>query len=368
MFIEGVYNNAEVIGVTPDLTTTEQIKTFVNTEQFSNCNIKIMPDCHAGKGCCIGYTQTLNDYIIPNLIGVDIGCGMSMGILPIKDIDLEQLDTIIKKTIPSGFNVRDKEVEYVSEFKKDIQVLCNRIKSDKETFYMCSLGTLGGGNHFIEAGKSKDGNVCLTIHSGSRNLGNNVAKFYQEKAALLNGGVKDLEYFTKDNKEYFEYIDSMKICTRYAELNRVVILLEIIKKLDIKQEDVKYINCIHNYIGDDNIIRKGAISAYAGEDVIIPFNMRDGLILGKGLGNKEWNYSAPHGAGRILSRGQAKRSIKLEDFKQTMSGIYTTCVCEDTLDESPMVYKDTQIILNAIKPTVDVVDFIKPIYNFKSSK
>lgn len=366
MNIVGQYNTATIMGVIPDETTKQQIETFVNTKQFGNCSIKIMPDCHAGKGCCIGYTQTLNDYIIPNIIGVDIGCGMTMGILPVKELDLTILDNIIKQHIPNGFSVRDNAVDYIKEYTPIINTVCTRIKSDKLEHYLKSIGTLGGGNHFIEAGKNKEGFICITIHSGSRNFGNNVAMYYQDMAKRSNGGVKDLEYFKKGDDLFYEYIDSMKVCTEYAELNRLVILSEILDKLNIPQQEVSLLGCIHNYISDDNIIRKGAIDARVGKDIIIPFNMRDGLIIGKGKGNKDWNYSAPHGAGRILSRGQAKKKITIEEFTETMKGIYTTCITKDTLDEAPMVYKDTQIILDAIKDTVEVLDFIKPIYNFKA--
>lgn len=382
----------------------EQIDLLLEQEPFKNCKIRIMPDVHAGAGCVIGFTGDLGDKVIPNIVGVDIGCGMLCVDLGQVDLDLEKLDKVIRDNIPSGMNVHNQEVEY---FDLE-QLYCYKELRNKDNWLEKSLGTLGGGNHFIEIDIDDEGNKYLVIHTGSRNLGKQVAEIYQNKAIeycsykeemqeekekvikeykeqgkqkeiqnALNEINKKYEGKTKlpkelcylEGKERDNYLHDMKICQEFAYKNREWIYGEIISKLGIILYVKDWFQCIHNYINfEDNIIRKGSISARKGERVIIPINMRDGCIIGIGKGNEDWNYSAPHGAGRTMSRNIAKQTLKLEDYKKSMEGIYTTSVNEDTIDESPMVYKPMEEILEYIKDTVEVVKIIKPIYNFKANE
>ena len=339
-----------------------QIYELVKLPPFEDCKIRIMPDVHAGAGCVIGFTGDLGDKVIPNIVGVDIGCGMLTCKLGKVDIDLTELDEVIRKVVPSGFDVHDKEFGYdIFKRLKCFGELKNISHLNR------SLGTLGGGNHFIELDVDKDDNKYLIIHSGSRNLGKQVAEIYQNKAIQACDGMhipKDLCYLT--GNERLNYLFDSRICREFAYDNRKAILNNICKELDLIHND--YFTTIHNYIGvSDNIIRKGAISAYDGEKLLIPMNMRDGCILGIGKGNGDWNFSAPHGAGRILSRGEAKRQVELTDFEESMKGVYTTCVNKSTIDESPFAYKPPQEILERIGDTVEIIDILKPIYNFKAS-
>jgi RNA-splicing ligase RtcB len=372
---KGKYNVAKVYIDVIDPETVSQIYSFLNHPAFANTSIRIMPDTHAGKGSVIGFTMTLNNYVIPNIVGVDIGCGMLM--YPIPETNLEKFDEFIKNNIPAGFATHANEKELKEYLKnsgyeygigKVIQV-ANRVEQTPGLAER-SLGTLGGGNHFIEI-DHHEGQNWLVIHTGSRNFGLKVCDYYQKKAkALMNemfigDAYKNLEFLPLNNGGT-EYLNSMRVAQWYAERNRDMILRTILTKFFNIKSIAPAIECVHNYIGKDNIIRKGAISAQEGERVIIPLNMRDGVIIGTGKGNKDWNYSAPHGAGRILSRKKAKEVIVLEDFQKSMDGIYTSCVNQDTLDESPMVYKDKELIISAIQDTVDIEFVMKPIYNFKA--
>lgn len=404
-----------------------QIDELLQQKPFMDCKVRIMPDVHAGKGCVIGFTADLGDKIIPNIVGVDIGCGMLCVSLGKEEIDLERLDKVINENIPSGRNVRESKVY---DFPKLKNLHCYR-ELKETTRFEKALGTLGGGNHFIELNVDDENNKYLVIHTGSRNLGKQVAEYYQnlaidlcsgkeemfkEKEKIINDykrfgrkqeiqdALKELEKKYKKNKptipeelcyltgEYREkYLHDMEICQEYASRNREIIARKIIEKyFDIKdtyqirfywegknlwytQDMVEYpftvFETIHNYISfSDNIVRKGAISAYNGEKVIIPINMRDGSIIAVGKGNEDWNYSAPHGAGRIMSRNKAKEIFSLDDFKESMKDIYSTSICESTLDESPFAYKPIQEILDNVKETVDIVKIIKPIYNFKAKE
>lgn len=379
----------------------EQINELLQQEPFKDCKVRIMPDVHAGKGCVIGFTADLGDKVIPNLVGVDIGCGMLCVKLGKEKIDLERFDNVVKQSIPSGRNIREHKID---ELDYILNLYCYRELKEQRKFNR-ALGTLGGGNHFIELDKDDDGNVYLVIHTGSRNLGKQVAEYYQNLAIELCSGkeemwkrkaeiittykeqgkkqeiqraLKELEKEYKDNQpelpkelcyltgEYRDmYLHDMEICQRYASLNRKNIALEILRKYMILAEE--QFETIHNYINfEDNIIRKGSIRANKGEKVIIPINMRDGSIIAIGKGNEDWNNSAPHGAGRIMSRLKAKELINLDDFKKSMEGVYSTSVTENTLDEAPFVYKPMQEIIDNIKDTVDIVKIIKPIYNFKA--
>ena len=379
----------------------EQINELLQQEPFKDCKVRIMPDVHAGKGCVIGFTANLGDKVIPNLVGVDIGCGMLCVKLGKEKIDLERFDNVVKQSIPSGRNIREHKIDELDDI---LNLYCYRELKEQRKFNR-ALGTLGGGNHFIELDKDDEGNVYLVIHTGSRNLGKQVAEYYQNLAIELCSGkeemwkrkaeiittykeqgkkqeiqraLKELEKEYKDNQpelpkelcyltgEYRDmYLHDMEICQRYASLNRKNIALEILRKYVILAEE--QFETIHNYINfEDNIIRKGSIRANKGEKVIIPINMRDGSIIAIGKGNEDWNNSAPHGAGRIMSRLKAKELINLDDFKKSMEGVYSTSVTENTLDEAPFVYKPMQEIIDNIKDTVDIVKIIKPIYNFKA--
>lgn len=380
----------------------EQIDLLLEQEAFKDCKIRIMPDVHAGAGCVIGFTGNLGDKVIPNIVGVDIGCGMLCVDLGNIELDLEKLDNAIRENIPSGMNVHNnKVVNY--DFT---QLYCYKELKNKDGWLEKSLGSLGGGNHFIEIDKDDDNNKYLVIHTGSRNLGKQVAEIYQNKAIEYCSYKKEMneeknnlikEYKEKgkqkeiqqalieiskkyegktklpkdlcylEGKDREDYLHDMKLCQEFAVLNRSYIAYKICYELDILCED--YFQCIHNYINfEDNIVRKGAISARKGERVIIPMNMRDGCIIGIGKGNEDWNYSAPHGAGRTMSRNIARQTLKMEDYKNSMSGIYTTSVNEETIDEAPMVYKPMEEIIEHIKDTVEVQKIIKPIYNFKASE
>lgn len=380
----------------------DQINTLITQPAFSDCKIRIMPDVHAGAGCVIGFTADLGDKVIPNIVGVDIGCGMYTVALGKIDIDFEVLDKVIRTYIPSGRNVHDgRKARF-----KDIQNLyCYRELKDTKRFER-SIGTLGGGNHFIEIDEDEVGNKYLIIHTGSRNLGKQVAEYYQHLAIELMQGKdelyakqkqliedykaqgrrseiqsaikelhkkfnpnplnipKDLCYLTGEYRE--QYLHDMKICQRFAVQNRKHIAGIILDRMGWCA--IGGFETIHNYIDDNNMIRKGAISAEYGELLLIPINMRDGCIIGRGKGNPDWNCSAPHGAGRLMSRTKAKETVSLDDFRKSMDGIFTTSVNESTIDESPMAYKSMDEIINNIEDTVDIVDIIKPIYNFKASE
>lgn len=386
-----------------------QINELLNQDAFKDSKIRIMPDVHAGKGCVIGFTGDLGDKVIPNIVGVDIGCGMLCVELGNIDLDLEKLDKIIHEFVPSGFNVHNERKYKFIELE---QLKCYReLKNTKRLER--SIGTLGGGNHFIEIDIDEDNNKYLVIHTGSRNLGKQVAEYYQELANQLcnynigeyeekkqeiiktykeqgrkdeiqsalvelkkeyqinkNKIPKDLAYLEGQYRE--DYLHDMKICQEFAILNRMSIAKTILcylwNRMEVDSRNWNSFETIHNYISfEDNIVRKGAISAKKGEKVLIPMNMRDGCIIGIGKGNDEWNQSAPHGAGRIMSRIKAKETFNIDEFKESMKDVYTTSVNEETIDEAPFVYKPMQEIIDCIGDTVDIVKIIKPIYNFKAS-
>jgi tRNA-splicing ligase RtcB (3'-phosphate/5'-hydroxy nucleic acid ligase) len=390
IIIKGKYNIAKVMLPDEsflDSTTREQIQSLVNHPALQGEPIVIMPDCHAGKGSVIGFTFKLNDYIIPNIVGVDIGCGMLSYRLgkSLFSRSRSSIDELIHKHIPSGFAVNNysnprrvidslgrRYLNY-RNFSTKIEDVNFLLKGDLNRFFQ-GIGSLGGGNHFIEIGIDENEDYWLTIHTGSRNFGKMVCEFSQNWAKELIKnyfveGYKDAEFIHKEDSGFDLYLHHMKIAQEYARLNRLAILIRILGFVFNSAIESTPIECVHNYINfNDNIIRKGAISANKEELVIIPFNMEDGLIIGKGKGNKEWNYSAPHGAGRILSRSRAKEILSLEGMKEGMqkAGIYTTCLNQNTLDESKGAYKNKDMILSMIKETVDVLHFVKPVYNFKA--
>lgn len=365
--LKGKYNYAKVMADIIDETTEKQIVSMLDHPAFKNSKIVIQADCHAGAGAVIGFTSTLNDYIIPNIVGVDIGCGMLMGLFRAEDIDLHGLDNFIKNNIPSGFSVNDVAYDVDNPFYTEIESICSAIGIPSQRVFQ-SIGTLGGGNHFIEAGWTESGLLAVTIHSGSRNFGLKIANYYQDKAKAMCDAYffenKGLEFLLTDSADGKAYLSATKIAQQYASLNRINMLNRISSFL--KAPIIDTIETVHNYIGADNIIRKGAVSARAGEKVILPFNMADGLAICVGKGNPEYNYSAPHGAGRIMGRMEAKRSLDMGAFTERMSGVYTTTATEATLDEAPMAYKPMESIISCIGNTLEIKEFVKPIYNFKA--
>ncbi|MCI7767802.1 MAG: RtcB family protein [Oscillospiraceae bacterium] len=394
--LQGKYNKAKVFTDVIDSASMAQIIELCSQEFTVGEQIRMMPDVHAGMGCVIGTTMTVSDRIVPNLVGVDIGCGMETVRIKEKHIELSQLDKLIYAKIPSGFAVRSVPHKLCEEI--DICSLRCAEKIDLRRAER-SLGTLGGGNHFIEADKGENG-IYIVIHSGSRHLGVEVAKYYQEEGyrQLNNAGkeavnelidslkaqgrqteirreLKKLENTKRtvipkhlayvSGQLFKDYIHDMKIVQKYAALNRRAMMDEIVKGMKLTVEE--QFTTIHNYIDTENmILRKGAVSAQAGEKLIIPINMRDGSLICIGKGNPDWNYSAPHGAGRLMSRGEAKESFTVSEFKKQMAGIYTTSVGRGTLDECPMAYKGMNDILDNIGDTAEVFEIIKPIYNFKA--
>jgi len=365
ILINGKYNDAHVMIDEIDLTTREQIQNFVNNKSFGSSYIAIMPDCHAGAGSCIGFTMQMNERIIPDVVGVDIGCGMLSAKFDLEEIDCSNFDSFIKENIPSGFSVNENDYNGVDFFLDTAE----KIGMKKERASK-SIGTLGGGNHFIEAGFGSDKKLWVTIHSGSRNFGLQIAKYHSKKASEVcekwGAETQGIPFLLVDSEEGKDYIDDQKIGVEYASINRRVMMNKI--KSFLRNESIDEIESIHNFIDENGMIRKGATPANLGQRVIIPFNMRDGLALCVGKGNKKYNFSAPHGAGRLLSRTKAKSSLDLNSFVSDMknSGVYTTTANINTIDEAPLVYKKVETILENIKETVDVIEMIKPVYNFKA--
>ncbi|MGL5460483.1 MAG: RtcB family protein [Cetobacterium sp.] len=392
-----------------NINITENCKLFANNYDVESINqiremslqnkdskVRIMPDYHGGKGCVIGTTMLLQGKVNPSHTGVDIGCGVSVYQLDVKNINLEQLDNIIRINIPHGTNVNSKNKHTLDNtFEKELKEMLSRLNISEDRVFS-SVGTLGGGNHYIEVGSDSEGILYLTIHSGSRNLGVQVAKYYQnlayksyenkvkfEKEEIIKNILdkskiqEKLANFKTSYPNYYieylfgedltNYIKDVITTTKYAEINRICMIKTILNNLGLSFDRNMFFQSIHNYIDSNNVLRKGAISAKLGEKVVIPINMRDGMIIGIGLGNEDWNQSAPHGAGRLYSRSKAKEEFTLDEFKETMNGVYTTCVNTNTLDESPMAYKSLDDILECIHETVEVVEVIKPIYNFKSN-
>lgn len=399
--IIGNFNTARVFATTLENEAREQIKTVCDTEAFASSKIRIMPDVHAGKGCTIGTTMTVTDKIVPAMVGVDIGCGMYTVYLGSIDIDFEKVDEAAH-CIPCGRNVWESRQEGFDL----TQLRCCRSLRDTERLER-SLGTLGGGNHFIEIDEDADGGKYLVIHSGSRNLGTQVAEFYQQQAVDLNVGKEaylrqreeiirtykeqdrrseiqatltalDKEFQTKKptlsrdlcflyGSFMEDYLHDVDICQKFAERNRAKMAQIILDRCG--WTDLETFQTIHNYIDvNEMVLRKGAVSAKAGEKLLVPINMRDGSLICIGKGNADWNCSAPHGAGRLMSRSAAFERLTMAEYEAEMAGIYSTCVVPDTLDESPMVYKSMDEIVENIEPTAEILCRIKPIYNFKAAE
>lgn len=416
--LKGKYNHCKVFTDNADEACIGQLITLLNQESLRDSKIRIMPDTHAGAGCVIGTTMTITDKVIPNLVGVDIGCGMYTVKLREKRIELPKLDSVIRKKIPSGGNIHVRSGQHKYAKNIDVEQLRCFGKNNckvSDTVAICSVGTLGGGNHFIEIDKDEEDNLYLVVHTGSRRLGKDVAEYYQNRAYeelnCIGTYYKELE--RKARQEYIEemkkngkqkelskqlatwkwegghlsklssvpyelaycegtlfddYIHDMKIVQEYACWNRKAIADTILKEMKLHVDEE--FETIHNYIDMGHmILRKGAVSAAQGEKILIPMNMRDGSLVCIGKGNEDWNYSAPHGAGRLMSRSQAKENISLSAFKKTMkeAGIYSTSVTRDTIDESPFAYKPMDEIIENVKDTVEIVNIIKPVYNFKAS-
>ena len=394
--VKGKYGTAKIFTDLVEDSAIDQVKTLMNQEFVNGCRVRMMPDIHAGCGCVIGTTMEIKDKICPNLVGVDIGCGMHTTMMPATIFpDFEKLDQVIHERIPSGFNIRKEPHHYIRNTHLD-ELLC-RDSVDIERAKL-SLGTLGGGNHFIEVDRDTEGRYYLVIHTGSRHLGVEVAEYYQnwaydslkqnhknirnyiieslhaqgrekeiqkELSNLTCDIPKDLAYVGGMLFDY--YLHDMEIVQEYAKWNRIAIADDIRTFMNWGIEDD--FETIHNYIDTNRmVLRKGAVSADKGELLLIPMNMRDGSLLCRGKGNPDWNYSAPHGAGRIMSRIEAFKSLDIHEFEREMHGVYSTSVCEETIDESPMVYKPMESIIENIGDSVDILKVIKPVYNFKAGK
>lgn len=398
--INGKHNAAIVFTDNIENTAHEQLEAVCNAPYLADCKVRVMPDVHAGKGCTIGTTMTIHGKVVPNMVGVDIGCGMYTVKLEDKSIDFNELDATIRKHIPSGRAVRSDVHQFAEQV--DLNELQMASMCDIDRAYR-SIGSLGGGNHFIEVDKDNDGHLYLVIHSGSRHLGVQVADYYQDAAywqlsgkkkqninAVIaelkaQGRHKEISETVKKLKVdlteseiprdmayvsgllFDDYIHDMRITQHFAMLNRKAMADEIIRNMRLTVADE--FTTIHNYIDTDAmILRKGAVSAREGEQLLIPINMRDGSLLCVGKGNPDWNQSAPHGAGRLMSRKKAKEKLDLGDYRDAMSGIFSTCINNGTLDEAPMAYKSMDAILKHIAPTVNVVKVIKPVFNFKAEE
>ena len=393
--LQGKYNTAIVITDNVESQAVSQIINLLNQEFVTGSKIRIMPDTHAGAGCTIGTTMTITDKIVPNLVGVDIGCGMETVLLDNDHVELQRLDRVIHEKIPAGFEIRRDPHPYTADISLETLRCVKHVNLSRAEL---SMGTLGGGNHFIELDKDDDGRLYLVVHSGSRHLGKQVAEYYQNTAANdLKDKSKEVSALIAELKRqgreteiqdelkklcvrkvdkalafaegalFEDYLHDMAIVQRYAELNRRAIVREISKEMKFKATDS--FTTIHNYIDlDSMILRKGAISANDGERVLIPINMRDGSLVCVGKGNPDWNYSAPHGAGRLMSRSAAKQSITLTQYEASMEGIYSSTVNKSTIDESPMAYKPMDEIIGNIGDTADIVSVIKPLYNFKAAE
>lgn len=376
--INGVYTSAHIFTTNNEATAIDnyaihQLQSLCDNEASKGCRICVMPYVHPGIVGTIGLTMTIGEKLMPNLTGTDIGCGMTLAQIKCKKIEYQKLDTVIRENVPSGFGIRSKIHRFADDFDLTVLHCYRHIREDKA---LHSLGTLGSGNHFIEADKDNDGNFYIVIHSGSRHLGKEITEYY------LNAGQKELtskgitipyELTYLEGELLSHYLHDIQIVQEFATLNREVILDELIKGM--KWKVAHSYSCIHNYIDSTAetlstfnapVLRKGAISAKRDELVIIPINMRDGIILGTGLGNEEWNSSAPHGSGRIMKREDIKSNFTVSSFKSTMKGIYSTCIGKDTLDEAPFAYRGIDEIAEVIKDTVKITQIIRPVYNFKA--
>jgi len=424
MLLNGLYTNASIFSnTTVEISAIDQIQNIIDQPFMKNVKVRIMPDVHAGAGICIGYTATLNDYVVPNFVGVDIGCGLSC--LPIPKecaVNFEKLDLNIRQRIPYGYRIHNKidweTLEFVFKemtsndcfgaFCKAIKGISKKISKGSDQIFQ-AIGSLGGGNHFISVDKDFESNYFLVIHSGSRNFGKRIADYHQDIAnnkqqvkciVCIHHEFKDKHgkesdhhhwckkynknchaskktcdqrtgwgFLTDNSKD--EYLNDMLIAQKYAALNRRMVLTRLARFIGFEYAENNIIESIHNYIDfNDSILRKGAVSAHEKEKVLIPLSMADGILYCEGKGNPEWNFSAPHGAGRLMSRTQAKKDFTIEEYEKRMkeSGVWSSCISQGTLDESPMVYKSPNHIKSIIGDTVNIIDHWKEVYNFKASE
>ena len=393
--LHGKYNTAKVFTDNAEQEAISQVITLLNQEFLSGSQIRIMPDMHAGAGCTIGTTMTITDKVVPNLVGVDIGCGMETVLLREEHVELQRLDKTIHRLIPAGFDTRISPHQFMNEVDLSKLRCAKHVNLDRATL---SLGTLGGGNHFIELSRDGEGRLYLVVHTGSRHLGKQVAEYYQNAATKdLKDKSKEVQTLIADLKRqgreteiqsalkklgarkvdrslafcegalFDDYLHDMAIVQRYADWNRRAIVREIVKEMKFKADD--QFTTVHNYIDLDSMtLRKGAISAKGGERVLIPMNMRDGSLICTGRGNPDWNCSAPHGAGRLMSRSAAKQCITLAQFEESMEGIYSSTVNRSTIDEAPFAYKPMEEIIANIADTAEIVTITKPLYNFKAAE
>lgn len=363
--IAGKYTTAKIFTDDVEETALNQVKLLVDNPVFEGSSIRLMPDIHTGKIGPIGFTATFKDSIIPGLVGVDIGCGVSfVKIKAPKGIDFNKLDKVIRENVPSGFKIRSTPHKYAEYF--DTLRCRKHIDLNKARL---SIGTLGGGNHFIELDKSNSGDIYLVVHSGSRHLGVEVATYYMNEGHKVCNPEIPYEMTTLTGYLMDNYIADVCYLRTYARYNREAMIDEICDSMKWKYDRDDIVSCPHNYIDlyhNNYTIRKGAISAYHIDKVIIPINMKDGVILGRGKANKDWNFSAPHGAGRLYSRKETKEQFTVSAFKKCMEGIYSTSIDASTLDEAPFAYRSLDYVLENIKDTVEVTDILHPIYNFKA--
>ena len=367
--LKGKYATAKVFTDDVDNESISQVIKFLNQPIAEGQTVRMMPDIHPGAGCTIGTTMTITDKVVPNLVGSDIGCGMEVVYLDADEIDFERLDNIIRSNVPYGYQKRTVPHKFMNDF--DLTELRCYFKLEAASEGSFTLGTLGGGNHFIEVNQTSNGDLILVVHSGSRRIGADVCEYYQNQALKEfkrfhnMASNKDLIYC--EGRLFDDYLHDMQIMQDYAVLNRKAIVESILTEYGMDYSDS--FTTIHNYIDlDKMILRKGAVSSKKNETLIIPMNMRDGSLICKGKGNPDWNYSAPHGAGRLLKRSRAKQELSLDEYMDTMKGIFSTSVNQSTIDESPMAYKPIETILNNVDDTVKIIDIVKPVYNFKASK
>ncbi len=359
--IKGTYAEAQVFTDVLDSSSEGLITALCNCIITEKSKIRVMPDVHPGKGCAVGMTMTISNRVAPGLVGVDIGCGMSVAKIKAKGLELQKLDKLIHSKIPAGFSIRENAHRFAAETRLDELRCIRHIRRDKA---LCGVGTLGGGNHFIELDKGNGGHY-LIIHSGSRHLGVEVEQYYHTLAYEYSKDAAPYELAYLEGAILDDYLHDMEIVQEYAAINRRAIVDEIVKGMKFSVLDS--FETVHNYIDvEQRILRKGAISADNGERIAIPLNMRDGCLICEGKGNIEWNCSAPHGAGRLYSRGDTLTSFTLSQYKKEMKNVYSSTIDRDTLDECPMAYKDSKTIINAISPTANILEHTLPVYNFKA--
>lgn len=367
--VNGIYASAKIFTDTIEDYALAQIKMLCDNEAFCDSKIRIMPDVHPGKVGTIGFTATVGKRILPNVVGVDIGCGITMAKLKQKRAEFQKMDAVIRKAIPAGSRIRNNAHRFAEGFDFDRLNCRKAIHKEKA---IRSLGSLGGGNHFIELDQDRQGGLYVVIHSGSRHLGAEVTEYYLregQKRLKRKGEEIPYELTCLEGDLRDAYLEDLQTVREFASLNRETMLDELVKGMKWKVTDT--FSSVHNYVdlsGSVPIMRKGAVSAQKGETVIIPVNMRDGVILGKGLGNADWNYSAPHGAGRIMKREDVKHSYTVSEFKKEMKGIYSSCIGADTLDEAPFAYRGIEEIREAIGDTVEIKEMLKPVYNYKAGR